>query len=105
MGYHGDFGGFVDTCCSLWDCRSINMKSTMYLYGIDPKELKLLTHYEATYSKIESGRKLYAEIATKLKKLSAGQTDGYEQVQGLNKHLKDVKKAIEFQQVLLGEME
>jgi len=87
------------------EIEKLSIKSTMYLYGIAPKELKLLTHYEATYTKIESGKKLYSEIAMDLKELQNDRVGNYNVIQSLNEYLQQVNNAIALQEFLLGEME
>ena len=77
------------------------MKTTEYLYGIDPGELTGMNYVNAIGFKISSARLLLAELRMQAND-SLGKEEEYRPV--LERYL-EVEKAIEFNNKLLRELE
>ena len=74
------------------------MRSTKYLYGIDPHELKGMEYEEALRYKYDSGTKLYGKLFK-----THGRTKHENQVR--HDRMVHVAKANEFTKKLLEELE
>ena len=78
------------------DCK---VKSTKYLFDIDPKKFKDMTYEEVLKMKIEAGKKLLEELVEE-----ADNTREYEEYIKLVTRQKDVDKAVKYNECLLKEL-
>ena len=78
------------------DCK---VKSTKYLFNLDPKKFKDKTYKEVLEMKIEAGKKLLEELVEE-----AANTKEYEEYIKLVTRQKDVSKAIKHNECLLKEL-
>ena len=78
------------------DCK---VKSTKYLFDIDPKKFKDMTYEEVLKMKIEAGKKLLEELVEE-----ATNTKNYEEYSKLLTRQNDVSKAIKHNECLLKEL-
>ena len=81
------------------------MLSTQELYGIDPKELKLLTYHEALQIKLEACEKRIWEVAKKLNGFYSNGNSDYVSISKINEDLKILNKAKKHLEKLIGELE
>jgi len=78
------------------DCK---VKSTQYLFGIEPKKFKNMSYEEVLKLKINAGKKLLKELTDK-----AHNIKDYEEYVKVVMRQKDVSKAIEHNECLLKEL-
>ena len=80
------------------------MKPTIALYGIDPKELKLLTYQEALHIKLDACKNEIKIAANRLDEFyNTGKA--YDGVSQLNARLKELRKAEAHLTFLLDELD
>ena len=82
------------------------MKRTEYLYGCSPKEWATLPYVEALKVRIKKAKELKSELVEKVFNTTIPSDDNeYEKWSSMSTRCNEVQKAIEFNEVLLKEIE